>query len=156
MAYYENFYLLVVIVIIDILNFFIFSKGRWYALDILKKKLGNRKFKNLSPQEFTWLFVQIKFAVYTAMAFAYWAGSNVGVGYYDVIGGLKIIIIGIIISSTFIEDLGYYILNKEKIPLIWNNVWISKYVPRTPRYLIIFLSMVGQIISIAISLHGFS
>ena len=151
-----NYYLLVIIVIIDILNFFIFSKGRWYALDILKKKLGNRKFKNLSPQEFTWLFVKIKLAVYFAMAFAYWAGSNYGVGYNDITGGIQIVLIGIIISSTFIEDLGYYILNKEKIPLIWNNVWISKYVHRTPRYLIIFMSMIGQIISIAIALYGVS
>src|SRR3989344_2382649 len=120
-----NYYLLVIIVIIDILNFFIFSKGRWYALDILKKKLGNRKFKNLSPQEFTWLFVKIKIAVYISMAFAYWAGSNYGVGYNDIAGGIQILLIGIIISSTFVEDLGYYIINKEKIPLIWNNVRIS-------------------------------
>ena len=151
-----NYYLLVVIAIIDILNFFIFSKGRWYAIDILKKKLGKRKFKNLSPKEFTWLFVKIKLAVYIAMAFAYWAGSNYGVGYNDIFGGIQIIFIGIIISSTFVEDFGYYILNKEKIPLIWNNVWISKYVQRTPKSLIIFISMVGQIISIAIALYGLS
>ncbi len=147
-----NYYLLVVVVVIDILNFFIFSRGRWYALDILKKKLSKRKFKNLSPQEFTWLFVKIKLAVYIAMAFAYWAGSNYGVGYNDIIGGLKIIIIGVIISSTFIEDLGYYVMNKEKIPLIWNHVWISQYISRTQKSLIIFISIIGQVASIAMAL----
>lgn len=147
-----NYYLLVVLVVINILNFFIFSRGRWYALDILKKKLGNRKFKNLSPQEFTWLFVQIKLAVYFAMAFAYWAGSNYGVGYNDIFGGIRIIIMGIIVSSTFIEDLGYYILNKEKIPKIWRHVWISQYVLRTPRSLILFLSIIGQVAAITIAL----
>lgn len=147
-----NYYLLVVVVIIDILNFFIFSKGRWYALDILKKKLSKRKFKNLSPQEFTWLFVKIKLAVYIAMAFAYWAGSNYGVGYNDIMGGLKIIVIGVVISSTFIEDLGYYVMNKEKIPLAWNHVWISQYIRRTQKSLIIFISIIGQIAAIAMAL----
>lgn len=152
MDYYTNYYLLVVLAVIDILNFFIFSKGKWYALDILKKKLGGRKFKSLTPKEFTWLFVKIKFAVYIAMAFAYWAGSNVGVGYNDILGAFKIIAAGVVISCTFVEDLGYYVMNKEKIPIRWSHVWISKYIPRTPRSVIIFISMIGQIIAISIAL----
>ncbi len=86
------------------------------------------------------------------MAFACWAGSNYGVGYNDIIGGLKIIIIGIVISSTFIEDFGYYIINKEKIPSIWNHVWISNYIKRTPRPIMIFLSMIGQIVAIDVTM----
>lgn len=147
-----DYYLLVVLAVIDILNFNIFSKSRWYALDILKKKLSNRKFKNLTPQEFTWLFVQIKLAVYISMAFAYWAGSNYGVGYNDIFGAFKIIAMGIIVSSTFLEDLGYYVINKEKIPERWNHVWISKYAPKTHRSLIIFICMLGQLAALSIAL----
>ncbi len=146
-----NYYILVVLAVIDILNFNLFSKARWYALEIIKK-VEKRKFKFLKPYNFTWIFAKIKFAVYIAMAFAYWAGSNYGVGYNDFAGALKIIAMGVIVSCTFVEDLGYYIISKERIPKQWNHVWISNYIKRTPKSLIMFITLIGQIAALSIAL----